>query len=324
MSSHGSKRVIYAALAGNFLISATKFAASWYTGSAAMLSEAVHSLVDTGNQWLLLLGLKRAARPADAGHPFGYGKELYFYAFVVALLIFAGGAAVSIYQGIDKLQHPHPVENAWVNYVVLGASLLFEGMSWRVAWQEFRTGIGNRPVLDAVRGSKDPAVFAVLFEDSAALAGLIVALVGLAAAELLELPWLDGAASIMIGLILAGTAIFLARETKGLLIGEAARPELVAGVRGIVAAQSGVQRVNEVLTMHFGPRDVLANISLDFDDSVAAGRVEAVITALEAAIKQRFPEVTRVFIEIQSAAGHASSAAAAHAASGAGVSLTQP
>ncbi len=302
--AHGSKKAIYAALVGNFLIAVTKFAASLVTGSSAMLSEAIHSLVDTGNQILLLYGLRRARRPADEKHPFGYGMELYFWAFVVAILIFGLGAGVSFYEGVHRMMAPEPITRPIVNYIVLGLALVFEGGSWCVALQEFRKAKGRRSYFEAVRHSKDPSLFTVLFEDSAAMAGLLVALIGIAAADLFDLPVLDGAASVGIGLILAGTAALLAFECKGLLIGEAAQGEVVAGIREIIAAMPGVSARNELLTMHLGPSDVLVNLSLDFADGLTSEAVEAKISEMETAIKTRFPEVTRVFIEAQSRAAH--------------------
>ncbi|RVA22270.1 cation diffusion facilitator family transporter, partial [Mesorhizobium sp. M7D.F.Ca.US.004.03.1.1] len=227
MAGHGgSKRVIYAALAGNLAIAVTKFAAALFTGSSAMLSEGVHSLVDTGNGGVLLYGMRRAARPADRTHPLGHARELYFWSFIVALLVFALGAGVSFYEGVVHIMAPEPVANAEVTYIVLGLAFLFEGSSWWVALKEFRKQKGKEGWLQAVQSSKDPSVYTVLFEDSAALLGLIVAFAGILAADLLEMPELDGAASIGIGLILGATAIFLARESKGLLIGEPASLEV--------------------------------------------------------------------------------------------------
>src|SRR5690606_11917775 len=219
MAAASSRKVIYAALLGNSLIAATKFAASFYTGSSAMLSEAIHSVVDTGNQGLLLHGLRRSSRPADEAHPFGYGRELYFWAFVVAIIIFGVGAGVSIYEGVEKLRHPHPITSPAVNFVVLGIAMVFEAGALYVAITEFSRVRGDVPFWRAVRTSKDPALFTVLFEDTAAMLGLVIAMIGLALAEYLEMPWLDGAASVGIGLILAATAALLAYETKGLLIG---------------------------------------------------------------------------------------------------------
>jgi cation diffusion facilitator family transporter len=300
MATHSSKKVIYAALAGNSLIAVTKFAAAAVTGSSAMLSEAVHSVVDTGNQWLLLYGIKRSGRPADEMHPFGYGTELYFWTFVVAILIFGLGAGVSIYEGVGRLREPHPVTNVYVNYAVLAIAMVFEAGTWWVAFTEFRKRKGRLGYFAAVRQAKDPTVFTVLFEDSAAMLGLIVALVGIALADVLAEPALDGLAAIAIGLILAATAGLLAFECKGLLIGESARPATVTGIKAIIAEQPDITRVNEVLTMHLGPEDVLVTLSLDFDDEISAGKVEGAVTEMETRIKSAYPEVSRVFIEAQS------------------------
>ena len=301
----GSKKVIYAALIGNSLIAVTKFLAAFYTGSSAMLSEGIHSLVDTGNQGLLLYGLARAKKPADDKHPFGYGAELYFWAFVVAIIIFAVGAGVSIYEGIDKIRHPHPIENPYINYIVLAAAMVFEAVAWWIAFKEFRAIKGDRTYLQTVRDSKDPALFTVLFEDTAAMLGLIVAMIGLAMAQYFVVDWFDGAASILIGLILAGTAWALAYETKGLLIGEAASPEMVANVRNLATNTQGVIAMNELRTLHRGPEDVLLAVSVDFEDTIMAGQVEAAINALEIRVKQQYPEVRRIFIEVQAAKHHA-------------------
>ena len=305
MAARGSKMVIYAALAGNSLIAATKFVASAWTGSSAMLSEGIHSLVDTGNQALLLYGMKRSNRPADEVHPFGYGTEIYFWAFVVAILIFAVGAGVSIYEGVRKILHPHVMEDPLVNYVVLSLAFLFEAGAWWVAFREFRKTKGRFGWLEAVRLSKDPTIFTVLFEDSAAMAGLIVAFIGISLAHHTGLAWLDGAASVVIGLILGLTALALAIETKGLLIGEAASGEMVSAIRRLVEATPTVRALNELRTMHLGPNDVLLGLSIDFEDNLTAGKVEQSISALERVIKENFPIITRLFIEVQSERQHA-------------------
>jgi cation diffusion facilitator family transporter len=299
MAATGSRKVIFAALAGNALIAVTKFAAAAYTGSSAMLSEGIHSLVDTGNQGLLLYGMKRAARPADRLHPFGYGMELYFWAFVVAILIFGVGAGVSIYEGIAKLSAPHPMTSPFVNYIVLVLAMAFESVVWWVAFKEFRKIKGDLGYFEAVRLSKDPALFTVLFEDTAAMLGLIVAFVGILLSQVLDMPALDGVASLVIGAILAGTAAVLAYECRGLLTGEAASPATVAEIERIVAEQPGIDRMNELLTMHFGPHDVLLNVSLDFAERLSSAEVEGIVSTLERRIKERFPDITRVFIEAQ-------------------------
>jgi cation diffusion facilitator family transporter len=300
MASHTSKTVIFAALAGNTAIAITKFAAASFTGSAAMLSEAIHSVVDTGNQLLLLLGLQRAARPADAKHPFGYGLQLYFYTFVVAVLIFGLGAVASVAQGVHKLRHPAPVEHAWANYLVLSLGVLFEGSVWLIALRAFNAQRGGRSLLAEIRSSKDPTVFTVLFEDTAALAGLVVALAGVALSEALDAPQLDAAASMVIGGILAVTAFFLALESQSLLTGEAATHETRVGINRIARAEPGVVGLNQARTMHFGPNEVFVALSLDFDDALAAGEVERIVTRIERKLKTAYPEIGPVFIEAQS------------------------
>jgi cation diffusion facilitator family transporter len=304
MANPSSLKVIIAALVGNSLIALTKFAAAAFTGSSAMLSEAIHSVVDTGNQLLLLYGVRRSTRPADGGHPFGYGMELYFWTFVVAILIFAVGAGASIYEGVNGILEPHPVSDPLVNYVVLAIAALFEAGAWWIAYKEFGKVKGGQSFLAAVRGSKDPTLFTVLFEDSAALLGLVVAFAGIAAAQAFGVPELDGVASVLIGVILAAIAALLAYESKSLLVGEGASAEVVAGIEGLIAEQPAIARLNELLTMHLGPRDVLVNLSIDFTDELTSRDVEAAISALEQRIKEGYPEVTRVFIEAQSWLGH--------------------
>ena len=303
-SMHGSRRVIYAALAGNGLIAITKFIASAITGSSAMFSEAIHSVVDTGNQVLMLYGLKRSDRPADARHPFGYSMELYFWTFVVAILIFALGAGLSIYEGVSKLSSPHAIAKPFVNYIVLGVAIIFEGAAWIVAFKEFRKTKGSLGYIKAVQRSKDPTVFTVLFEDSAAMLGLFAALIGIGMAQITGNPIYDAIASITIGVILACTAAVLSYESKGLLIGEAARPAVIGNIRKLVNKREGIISINELLTMHFGPHDILLNLSIDFVDGISASEVEALISDMEVEIKSAHPEITRVFIEAQSWRGH--------------------
>ncbi len=310
----GSKKVIYAAMAGNGLIAIAKFVGASITGSSAMLSEGIHSLVDTGNQSLLLYGIARSKRPADEKHPFGYASEIYFWAFIVAILIFSIGAGISIYHGIEKTLHPHPVENPTINYIILVLAMIFEGAAWWIAFKEFSTTRGKKGLFEAVQESKDPTIFTVLFEDTAAMFGLVVALIGIWISVTYDLPAVDGIASILIGIILAGTALLLALETKGLLIGEAAAPEIVADIREIVAARDSIIALNEIRTLHRGPNDVLLALSVDYVDTVSAGEVEQTNTALELAIKKQFPVVKRLFIEVQSAKDHREEVERAHEA----------
>lgn len=308
MSVNQSKKVIYAALIGNSLIAVSKFVASAFTGSSAMLSEAIHSVVDSGNQILLLYGIKRAQKQADANHPFGYGMELYFWTFVVAILIFAVGAGLSIYEGIKHLQHPEPIRAPEWNYAVLLLSMIFEGVAWTIAYREFNRVRGDEPFLKSIRHSKDPTVFTVLFEDTAAMIGLVLAFVGVAGSHILEIPELDGLASIAIGLVLAGVAILLAIESKGLLIGEGADPKIVAAIETMVNKDDRISRTNEILTMHLGPNEVLLNASFDFIDGLPAEGVEKAISEFERRIKTEHPSIRRVFIEAQGWKAHADDA----------------
>jgi len=295
----GSKTVIYAALAGNLLIAITKFIAAAFTGSAAMMAEGIHSTVDTGNQGLLLYGMKRAERPPDEKFPFGYGKEIYFWSFMVAVLIFAVGSGISIYEGVNRLLHPHPVESPIINYVVLGLAMIFEGVAWTIAAKEFNRVRGKWGVFEAVRRGKDPSSFLVLFEDSAAMLGLVVAFAALLAGQLTGLAFFDGLASICIGLILAFTAIWLAIETKGLLLGEAANRDVVRDIREIVGRDKSVAQVNEVLTMHVGPEFILANISVRFKQGLSGEDVQKSIERMDGEIKAGCEHVERVFIEAE-------------------------
>ena len=295
----GSVKVIIAALIGNSLIAVTKFSAAFITGSSAMLSEGIHSLVDTGNQVLLLHGMRQAKKPADEKFPFGHGKEVYFWSFIVAILIFALGGGISIYEGIQHLQHPKAITKPLINYVVLGLAMLFEGAAWLFAFREFTRAKGKWGYIEAVQRGKDPSLFVVLFEDSAAMLGLIVAFIGVALTDMTGILYFDGIASVIIGLILIGTAIWLAYETKGLLIGESANASVVRGIRKILKEHDQIEHVNEVLTMHMGPDYVLANISVDFDDKQTASGVESAIAIIDKEIKAQFPQVKRVFIEAE-------------------------
>ncbi len=264
-----------------------------------MLSEGVHSMVDTGNQILLLYGLKRASKPADENFPFGHGKEIYFWSFVVAILIFALGGGISIYEGIQHLLHPTPLHNPMINYIVLSLAMVFEGMAWYFALREFSRAKGKWGYLEAVQRTKDPSVFVVLFEDSAAMLGLLVAFLGVALTQYTGFQYFDGAASIIIGLILLGTAVWLAYETKGLLIGESANRHVVQGIKSILQTCPVIEQINEVLTMHMGPDFILANISVNFKNDITAEEVETSIAELDQAIKSQYPLVKRIFIEAE-------------------------
>ncbi|CAO1660876.1 MULTISPECIES: cation diffusion facilitator family transporter [Salinicola] len=310
-----SKAVIYAAMGGNLLIAVTKFVAATITGSSAMLSEGIHSVVDTGNQILLLLGMKRAKRPPSPQFPFGHGKEIYFWSFVVALLIFAIGSGVSLYEGVIHILHPEPIESPLVNYVVLGLGILFEGASWAFALNEFRKTKGKWGYVEAVHRGKDPSMFVVIFEDSAALLGLMVALAGVALSQWTGILLFDGIASVIIGLLLGGTAIWLAKETKSLLIGESANQNVVENIRQLAGSADGVEGVNEVLTMHMGPNFILVNLSVRFARGATAEQIERTIARLDREIKQAHDSVKRVFVEAEARAGVDEIPPESHAAS---------
>ena len=295
----GSKTVIVAALIGNAAIAVTKFVAAALTGSAAMLSEGIHSLVDTGNQVLLLFGMKRAQLPASQRFPYGHGKEIYFWSFVVAISIFGVGAGVSIWEGVLHMLDPHPIEDPTINYVVLAIALCFEFVAWWMAARAFGRTRRGRGWVETVKRGKDPTLFVVLFEDSAAMLGLVVAFLGIWMAQVTGVIWLDGLASVIIGLILAGTAIWLAVETKSLLIGEAAEPEVEAGVRAICEAEPIVEGIHEILTLHMGPDFILVNLSVDFADTGTAQTLEEAIARMDVSIREAFPRVRRVFIEAE-------------------------
>jgi len=317
VASSGSRRVVLIALGANLGIALAKFLAAAWTRSSAMLSEAIHSLVDTSNQALLLYGLARSQRPADARHPFGYSKELYFWSFVVAVLLFSMGAGVSIYEGIEKLRDPHPISDFWINYSVLGVALALESLSAYKALSEFSTRRGSRGWIAALRASKDAALFTVVLEDLAAVTGLLIALVALLCVQHLGWNRADAIASIAIGLLLAAVAAFMSIEIKSLLVGEAASPKVLAGIEAILAGEvrpgGPLVAINDIRSMHLGPDDILVAASVDAVDGIPAEKVEALTTKLERAIKARFPEVRRLFIETQSAAGHSAPAAAAAA-----------
>jgi cation diffusion facilitator family transporter len=294
-----SQRAIYAALLGDCIIAAIKFTAALATGSSAMLSEGIHSVVDTGNEILLLYGLRQSRLPADEKFPFGHGKEVYFWSFVVALLIFAAGAGSSIFKGISQLLSPAPTQNLYLNYFVLALAGAFEGASWYVGLKEFTRTKGRWGYAQAVHRGKDSSILVVLFEDSAALLSLVAAFFGIFLSHITGSYFYDGAASIVIGLILAGTALLLASETKGLLMGESANIEVEQGIRVIAAGFQEISHVNEILTMQMGPDFILATISVDFVDPILADEIEATVARLDGAIKKAYPLVRRVFVEAE-------------------------
>jgi cation diffusion facilitator family transporter len=302
VARHSSGTVVYAALLGNVLIAITKFAAAAWTGSSAMLSEAVHSLVDTINELLLLYGIRRSRRPPDRAHPLGHGRELYFWSFIVALMVFALGAGVSLFEGVNHISNPVPMENPTVNYVVLGLSAVFEFGSWWVALKTFRAAKGGRGYLEAIGVAKDPTTFTVLFEDSAALAGLLIAFVGIWAAQFFDMPKLDGVASIGIALVLGVAGAALARRTKQLLIGEVAPPEFQRSILEIAGRHPGIASANGVLTAQLGPEQVVVGLSAEFDDRLATPQIEDCVRTLEDEIRSAHPEVSVLFVKPQTAA----------------------
>ena len=298
-----SKLVIYAALGANLLVALTKFIAAFWTGSSAMLSEAVHSVVDTGNQGVLLYGIHRSLKPPDDTHPLGHGRELYFWSFIVALLMFTIGAGVTLFEGVSHIYEPHPIENPLVNYIVLACSTVFEGATWLYAWKQFRKSDGERGFYRAVRESKDPPAFMVLFEDSAALIGLAIAFVGTFAASYFDMPVLDGVASIGISIVLACVALLLARESKGLLIGEPAARYIRESIIAITRSTPGIERARLLFTVHLAPHQIVAALSLEFKDSLMSPEIERTVAALERAIHDKHPDVIAVFVKPQALDG---------------------
>ena len=292
-----SKVAIYGAIAANVAIAVTKFVVAGITGSSAMLSEGIHSAVDTFNGVLLLVGLKLSQRPATPEHPFGHGKELYFWGLIVAVLIFGLGGGLSFYEGVQHVRHPEPMHDPMWNYVVLGVAAVFEGSSFAIALRQFLKEAGDTPFWEALHRSKDPTTYTVLAEDAAALVGLLVAALGIALSHRFDKPELDGAASLIIGLLLAGVAVALVRESRGLLIGEGIRPETARAIRSIALAQPKVRDVGRILSMYIGPDDVLVTMDLDFDEGTAATDAAAAIAAIERQVRERYPMIKRLFIE---------------------------
>jgi cation diffusion facilitator family transporter len=296
MSSGSSKKVVYAAVAANFAIAGTKFFAAYFSGSSALFSEGIHSVVDTGNQALLLLGLHLSEKPPDNEHPFGHGKELYFWSLIVAVLLFGIGGGMAVYEGITHLRHPLPLQNAFWAYLVLGFATVFESASWYIAYREVMAG-SKKSVWRTVRTSKDPSVFTVLLEDTAALAGLLIAFFGVFLSRLLNNLYIDGIASLLIGLMLCLVALLLARESRELLIGESADPMVIEEIRLIAGKDKAVVGVNRVLTMHMGPNDVLLNLEIHFQGNLPAQEILNAIARMEKSIQSKFPFIRQIFVE---------------------------
>jgi cation diffusion facilitator family transporter len=291
-----STRTLVIALVANLGIAVAKFVAAALTGSSAMLTEGVHSLVDSTNQLLLMWGRRQSKKPPDKYHPLGYGREIYFWSFVVAVLVFSLGAGVSIYEGIIHIAHPEAAVSPVIAYAVLLVAFLLEGWSTLEAFNEFKAAKGELGWFEAILRSKDPPAFIVLLENGAAMAGIVTAAVGVFLAQLTGDPFYDGAASVVIGVILGVTAMLLAYESKGLLIGEAADPALVRGLRDLACAKQGIVGVGHVLTIHSAPDQITAMMSVDFRDSITAGDVERIVREVEREARARWPEVRRLFI----------------------------
>ena len=298
-----SKIAVFGALAANACIAVTKFAVAAVTGSSAMLAEGVHSVVDTGNGALLLVGMKLSQRKANPEHPFGHGKELYFWSLIVAVLIFGIGGGVSAYEGVLHMMHPNPLQDAMWNYVVLAAAAVFESISFAIALRQFLKTKGDKPFWTALSSSKDPTVYTILAEDSAALAGLAVAAAGVYASHRLDLPVLDGAASVVIGLLLAAVAVLLIRESRGLLVGEGVSPEVAAAIRELALRHRLVCAASRPLSMYFGPDDVLVTLDVQFDGGADAASVANAVSDIESDIRKRYPRIRRIYIEGRPAQG---------------------
>lgn len=295
-----SKTAIVAAILGNLAIAVTKFIAAAFTGSSAMLSEGIHSLVDTGNGGLLLLGIYKSHKPPDTAHPFGHGKELYFWSLIVAIAIFALGCGMSLYEGVRHIIHPEPPGDPLWNYVVLGLAFIFESISWVFGWKAFRAAKGKQGILEAIHRSKDPATFIVFFEDSGALLGLVIAFCGIFIGHRLNNPYADGLASIMIGVVLGLMSIFLAYESKGLLIGEGVDPQTLRRIRSLVESDPAVEHVSRLLTMHFGPHEVMLALEVKFRDELSAVGVREVVARMQKRVREEQPDITRIFFTSES------------------------
>ena len=303
MSTKGNSEstfAIYAAIAGNLAIAITKFVAAAVTGSSAMLSEAIHSVVDTGNGWLILLGVRKSRKPPDSDHPFGHGHELYFWTLIVGVLIFAVGGGMSVYEGIMHILHPtSPERPAW-SYAVLGIATVFEGTTWLFGWKAFKTERGRKGVLQTIHETKDPSSFTVLLEDSAALLGLVFAFLGIFLGTQLGLPQLDGVASVLIGLLLCGVAVLMVYESKGLLIGEGLDHESLKSIRELVEGDEAVEWVGHLHTMYLGAHEVLLTIELRFRNHISALEVRQGVRRLQKNIQSQHPDVRRIFFSSES------------------------
>ena len=286
-----------AAAAGNLAIAVTKFIAAALSGSAAMLAEAIHSLVDTGNGALMLYGLHRSRKPADDEHPFGYGHEFYFWTLIVGILIFAVGGGMSIVTGVSHIQAPREPQNTTLSYAVLLIAMVFEGISWYYGLKAFRAARRGRGIVETIQMTKNPANFAVLLEDSAALIGLALAFAGIFLATRLGLAWIDGASSVLIGLLLCVVSLIMVYESKGLLVGEGMEKRTLAVLRGIVQADPAIECVDKLTTMYLGPEEVLLAITLRFRADTPLSVIREAIARLKRAIQARYPRIRHIFVD---------------------------
>jgi cation diffusion facilitator family transporter len=293
-----SKVAVYGAIAANVAIAATKFTVAGITGSSAMLSEAIHSLVDTCNDALLLVGLARSQLPASREHPFGHGKELYFWSLIVGVLIFGVGGGISFYEGVLHVLDPPDLGEPFWNYVVLAAAAVFEGVSFAIGWRQFARERGDTPAWRAMRMSKDPTTFTVVAEDSAALAGLAIAALGIFFSQALDMPELDGVASMLIGLLLAAVAVLLIRESRGLLVGEGIKPETAREIKRLLEQEDGVREVGPVLSMYIGPEEALVAVEVRFAPDTATSDAANAVRRAQDAIRERFPKLKRIYIDV--------------------------
>jgi cation diffusion facilitator family transporter len=298
VASRASRKVVYAAIGSNLAIALCKYVAAAFTGSPSMLAEAFHSTVDTGNELLLLVGLKRSGRPPSALHPFGHGKALYFYSLLVAVYIFGIGGGLTVHQGISALRHPEPVIHSSWNYAVLAFSAAVDFYSWRISYIELLAGKKRSESLwDEVVGSKDPAIFTVFLEDSASLVGILIAFCGILLGQIFNRPYFDPAASILIGILLFGTAALLGRESGALLVGERARSATIRKVERILRDEPSVEKVGELLTMQLGPEQVLLTADIRFQRHLDVEHLEKVIQEIESRIRSEEPRIGQIFLQ---------------------------
>jgi len=295
-----SNKAIWSAIIANSAIAVSKFVAAFFTGSSSMMSEGIHSLVDTGNGILLLFGIRSSKKPADHKHPFGYGQEAYFWSFVVAILIFALGGGIALYEGIVHLIHPKELKNLKWSYVVLGLAILFEGYALSVALKQFNKTRGNKSFYRARVDSKDTTTAAVVIEDTAALLGLAIALICLGLNQLTGIVYFDGLGSVLIGLLLISVSLFFAIECKGLLIGEGLLPENIVKIEKILKEEPNVNSNARPLSLYFGPQEILLNLDVNFKDTLSLTEIEDTIDRIESNIRKILPGVNKIFIEAES------------------------